>query len=904
MGEAIRVVHIDDDVDFLELSQASLQRVDDRLAVETVTTPEALFDQLEANTVECIVADYDMPTATGVELLREVRTHYGDLPFILFTGKGGEEVASEAIANGVTDYLQKRVSTDQFELLVNRIVNAVDRYRAERALAEHVRQLETLISNLPGIAYRSGAEYPWPMQAIRGDCEELTGYESDELVEDATRYSRDIIHPDDRDRVMNEITDGIDATGSFEVRYRIVTADGVTKWVYESGQLVTDTPDGLAMLEGFINDITGWYHHRERQRVLFEDAADAIAEVEFEGDTALIDRVNPAFERIFGVSAFEAEGRPINEVIVPPEGRDRAADIDRRVQEGELVEEELLRRTASDIRWFLLRTVPFTLGNDQRAYATYVDITDQKDRESAIEALHEAARSMFNLVDESDIYAITVDAASEVLGLSSVDIYELAPSRQSLTVVATTDPAGPTARPAVTEADGPIWRAYEDGSSTVVTEPVDALDRLHQGDGAAASALVVPIGDRGLLVSTATDVDRFDQAALRLADLLASATGSALEAARRESQLTELHNAATVIGATDSEDEVFEELIVAAEEILEFDFAVADVVEGDHLVTRATSSAIEDASFFERTPIEAEDNVAATSFREGAPDLTPDLRDLDVTPADPDFLSALTVPIGEHGVIQAAAKQADAFSETDLEFAELLVSHANEALTRLERTHELEERTAELNRQNDRLEQFAGIVSHDLRNPLNVIAGRLELAREDSTGEHLDAIEDAVERMEAIIEDTLRLARQGRTVGVTETIELESLANGCWTRVATGDASFSVEDSMQFEGDPERVQHVLENLFRNAIEHATGAVQVRVGPIDNDGFYVADDGPGIPSSSRTQVFEPGYTTGTDGIGIGLPIVADIVEAHGWEIRITDSWAGGARFEITGLDGDT
>lgn len=903
MGKPIRILHVDDDEDFLEVMRGRLGQLDDTIDVVTATSCEDAIDQLEHATIDCILADYDMPGCDGIELLCEVRDRYGDLPFILFTGKGGEEIAGRAISHGVTDYLQKRGASEQLDLLVNRIQNAVGRHRAETALTEHVRRLETLVANIPGVVYRCDDKPPWPMRSIRGDFTDLSGYAATEFVHGELTWGDDLIHPADREAVNTAVEDGLENDDSFEIQYRIKTASGGTRWVLERGQRISNGQDEQTILEGFVTDITSWHHQRERHRVLFEDAADAIVEVGFEDDLSIIYRVNPAFETIFGADADEVVGRPINQVIVPEEARGVADDIDRRVQEGEIVEEELQRITADGPQWFLLRTVPFILGDERRAYATYVDISQQKEREASIEALHTAARGMYDQPDPAGILERTVHAAADVLGLSTTVAYTYESATASLVPAAATDAISTDLEnlPRYSEGDNPIWTSYIENETILVDDHSETAQFPANGSLRVNAGLIVPIGTHGVLISMSSDRDAFDSADIRLAGLLASSTASALEGARREVQLTELHDAAMSIGSTDDPEEVYELLIQATEEVLEFDFAVADAVEEDELVTKATSSAIDDASFFETTPVDAEDSIAAASFRSGASDLTNDLRELDVVPADPDFLSALTVPINGFGIFQAAAKRQGAFDETDLEFAELLVSHAREALTRLERSHELEARTKELNRQNDRLEQFAGIVSHDLRNPLNVIAGRLELARDDTDGdEHLDAIEDAVDRMEAIIEHTLALAREGRTVGDTEAIDLDQIATGCWARVATGSADLEIENSLRFSGDPERVRHIFENLFRNAIEHTAGPVTVRVGAIGTSGFYVADDGPGIPESERDSIFEPGYTTADSGVGIGLAIVTEIVEAHGWVIGATESEDGGARFEITGL----
>jgi len=206
-----------------------------------------------------------------------------------------------------------------------------------------------------------------------------------------------------------------------------------------------------------------------------------------------------------------------------------------------------------------------------------------------------------------------------------------------------------------------------------------------------------------------------------------------------------------------------------------------------------------------------------------------------------------------------------------------------------------------LQRERDRLDEFASIISHDLRNPLNVAASRLELARAEYETEHHDAIEDALERMETIVDDTLTLARHGQHVGETEAVDLETLARRSWQVVSGETATLEVEDSCSLEADPARVEHIFENLYRNSVEHADDGVEVRVGLLaDGEGFYVADDGPGIPEDSREEVFERGYTTESDSTGLGLTIVRSIAEAHDWEVRATESTDGGARFEFTGV----
>ncbi|TQQ83503.1 response regulator [Halonotius terrestris] len=221
-------------------------------------------------------------------------------------------------------------------------------------------------------------------------------------------------------------------------------------------------------------------------------------------------------------------------------------------------------------------------------------------------------------------------------------------------------------------------------------------------------------------------------------------------------------------------------------------------------------------------------------------------------------------------------------------------------------------REEELRRQIDRLEEFTNVVSHDLRNPLNVAQGRLELAQAECDSSHLETVVDAMDRMEDIIEDTLTLAREGQTVDDKEPVEIAELLDNCWDVIESEDAELRVVDEFTVHGDRNRLSHIFENLFRNAIEHSTPPVTIRVGLLNvmytstradtggTFGFFVEDDGPGVPEGRRESVFDAGETTRKDGTGFGLSIVKQIAEAHGWEVELTESFDGGARFEFTNV----
>ena len=235
-----------------------------------------------------------------------------------------------------------------------------------------------------------------------------------------------------------------------------------------------------------------------------------------------------------------------------------------------------------------------------------------------------------------------------------------------------------------------------------------------------------------------------------------------------------------------------------------------------------------------------------------------------------------------------------------------------------------------LRRQTEQLETFAATVTHDLRNPLTVAQANLELAQQDCEDDRLAKAAVAHDRMVEIIEDVLTLARQGKRIDELEPVALGRVAERSWTTVDTETATLALDADLTLEADRTMLQHVFDNLFRNAIDHglkATGtdvddtaerrsparslqaqdneteygdsALTVRVGTLPG-GFFIEDDGPGIPAANRESVLEAGYTTSKEGTGYGLEIVRSVVDAHGWELTVTEGRDGGARFEITGV----
>lgn len=365
----------------------------------------------------------------------------------------------------------------------------------------------------------------------------------------------------------------------------------------------------------------------------------------------------------------------------------------------------------------------------------------------------------------------------------------------------------------------------------------------------------------------------------------------------RAEQLRALHETTREMMAAETLETVAEIAICAASDILGFSANAIHFYEGERglvpvAATDRTREIIGDV------PVFAEgESIAWRVYRTGEAAIVEDvLADPDVYNPQTPIRSEIHLPLGTHGIFIAGSETPSEFDAAELSLGQVFAANIESALEQVERKRELL-------RQNERLEEFAGVVSHDLRNPLTLAQGYLALARQEGMPEQFDRIEAAHDRMERLINDILYLAREGDAIGETETVALSQAIDAAWP--GTSDEGEPAElvvrgDLGAVTADHGRLCQLLENVFRNAIEHAGPDVTVTVERIES-GFAVSDDGPGIPTAERDRVFERGYSTQETGTGYGLSIVADIVGAHGWDVRLTESDSGGARFEISDTD---
>ena len=818
----VRVLHVDDDEAFAKTASKLLERVEDRFEVVTRHDAEAGLAYLESNDVDCVVSDHDMPGRDGIEFLTAVRRRFPELPFVLYTGKGSEAVASEAISAGVTDYLQKQTGTDQYDLLANKITNAVERVRAERARERHLEAIETAQEGI-GILDEAG-ELVYLNRAYA----ELYGYSPEEML--GMHWSE--LYPDcELEFVRETVIPAVKRDGQWRGTTTGLRADGSTFPEYHMLSL-TDADDLVCT----VWDIT---ERNERERELtryegvLEAAGDAVYALDLDGNHTM---VNDRYVALTGYSREELLGEHVSMVLDEADletGRETVREL--LTTDAESAQyEELLRPADGDpipaeVRVTLLED---DSGRARGSTGVIRDISDRKKRQRELRR-----------------YETFVQAAGDAM-----------------------------------------YALDADGRFTMVNEWL--LERV----GYSREELL------GEHVSTVLDETAIDRGEAAIRDLLSSGERAAqFEATSRnadgEPMPVEIRTAPLLgdDGEFDGTVGISRDISDRKDrkrELMRYEAIFEELDDGIYVLDREETFAYVNESYASMKGVDRE-ALIGTSIEEWT--------DRDTVEEARNARERIRTGDFDVGVIETTFVTADGDSiPAELRLIEL---ERNGGIERIGVVRDITERKRherERERQTERLETFVSAVSHDLRNPLNVVQGSLELARDTHEDDvDLERASQSLERAFELIESLLALARADRETATID-VDLRSIAEGCWTNVETGGASIAVEADGRIRADESRLKQLLENLLRNAVEHGDCDVNITIGRMAN-GFYVGDDGPGIPEDKRETVFEAGHSESESGTGFGLSIVQRIAEAHGWAVRATESDSGGARFEITGVE---
>ncbi|HYA37917.1 MAG TPA: EAL domain-containing protein [Candidatus Methylomirabilis sp.] len=274
------------------------------------------------------------------------------------------------------------------------LARAVDERTA--ALQESQRTLSTLMNNLPGAVYRCLNDPNWTLEFISDGIRELTGYAPDDFVRTRRVTYAQLIHSDDREQVWRDVQTAVADKRPFQLLYRVATADGRTRWVWEQGEGVFSPSGELLRLEGFITDVTervlaerALRHSEDRLRKIFNASAMIISVSRLE-DGRFLD-VNPAFLRTGGWTREEVIGRTSRDLDVWVGGEDRARLIERMRREGAIHELELpFRMKSGEVRNLLCGIERIRIDDVDCLLLVGQDITERKKAETQMQKLSRA----------------------------------------------------------------------------------------------------------------------------------------------------------------------------------------------------------------------------------------------------------------------------------------------------------------------------------------------------------------------------------------------------------------------------------------------------------------------------------------------------------------------------------
>jgi PAS domain S-box-containing protein len=588
--------------------------------------------------------------------------------------------------------------------------------------------------------------------------------------------------------------------------------------------------------------------------------------------------VNDSLVEMFGLeSKQETKQYSVQDFYADPE--DRAELAGQLESNSKVTDYELELMTADDEQlWGSTTATLDTIDGEEYFLKIIQDISERKQYEQQLDELHEATRKMVSATSTDEVAEIMTDVAAGSLGFHTNGIHLYDESTESLVPMSVSDASQELIGDLPNLDEGVAWQAYQAGELKIWNDLTEA-EELYNHDTEFESEVIIPVGDHGVFIASATTTDAFTQQEIVLARILANNAGAVLTQIETEQRLRER-----------------EQKLERSEEFLDQTAKVAKV--GGWEVDVETQE------------LEWTDEVYRIH---GLSKTDPPSLDewIELYPQDQEKIKGAWNELVTNGEPCDLKVRIQTSNDSDRWVRLIGLAEYNDTKTEvvtvrgvIQDITEQKKREQRLTQQNERLNEFASIISHDLRNPLNVATARTTLLQQvcDDTeaSVHLDPLESSLDRMEEIIEGTLLLARNGESISELNHVHIVDSLGNCWGNVTTENASLEIKDEFTLLGDADRLKHVFENLFRNATEHGGDGLTVTVGQMNN-GFYVEDDGKGIPEDKREQIFETGYSSDPQGTGFGLTIVKRIVEAHGWDISLTEGSDGGARFEFDGVE---
>ena len=905
----IRILHVDDNVDDLELIGIRLKRLSEELDIHPARSPRHAMDQLDESSFDCILCDYQMPGSSGFDFLEALRSRSDETPFIFLTGQGNEELAARALRAGADDYYTKELTFAHYDRLLNSIKRVVEARRdverkrlAEKALRESEGRYRNLVERAQdGIVLIQDRVIKFANSSLAT----MIGYDIDDLIGTPfTQYVLETEIPKLLDRYERRIS-GKPLPSAYETV--LLRSDGSTIHAELNAGLITyeGNPADLVM----VRNVTERRHMEEALRESeerFRSLVENINEVIFTTDMrGVVTYISPVIESMSGFKVKEIIGKPFRRFIHPGDLPGLQANI-RRGMEGlpEPVEVRVYDNEGSVRHVLVSNSVISKEGKLVGITGVLTDISERIRAELIQSSVYKISDAVTKTGNLQELYSRMHSIVAEMMPAENfyIALYDF--GRQQISYPYFVDQYDETPDP---EPPGKTLTGYVLRFGQPLLASPERFDELAvQGEVERVGTvpidwLGVPLRTRGatigvLVVQSYTEGLRYGDEEKDILMFVSSQVAMAIERKRAEEELREqeekfrklyersndmifLHEPDGRI--TDVNIKALELLCYSRGELLQMKFQDLVLPEARETMNSAMKKLGRDRSLRVEVNLERKDGA--------------------ILPTD---VSAILTEVGGRTMIQSIARDITERHRSD-----------RDAASYRER---LEEQTRLLSNTNRELKAFAYSVSHDLKKPLRHIDGYCQILEEECADqldtqahEFLGRVRGAIDRMHKLIDDLLKLSQMSGIELQRSEVNITELAR----RIATGlkqedpdrQVEFVIEDDLSAAADPQLVRLVLENLLGNAWKFTSKKERARIEfglekEEQREVFFVRDNGAGFDQNLEGELFSPFrrlHREGEfEGSGIGLATVQRIIHRHDGFIWAKGEPDHGATFYFT------
>ncbi|MCQ8894201.1 MAG: PAS domain S-box protein [Methanolinea sp.] len=878
------ILYVDDDRDLLFLGKTFLERMGD-FSVEVADSAREGLGLLDRKTFDAVISDYQMPSMTGLDLLNALRSRGDKIPFVIFTGKGREEVVIEALNAGADFYIQKGGDPrSQFVELAHKVRQAITRRRAEQAVIESRKRLSDIIDFLPDATFaidRDGRVITWN----RG-MEEMTGTSALQVLgkgnfshglafygEPRPMLVDLVISPDEefeREKYLYTNRDGTALTGEIVT----VGKNGhVHHYWGKASRLIDESGEVVGAIES-IRDIT--------ERVKAEEQAQVMAQVLDNAPVSVIihdleGKFLYANQKTFDLHGFTREefmARTMRDVDTP----ESAALIDQRMQDLRETGEASFtvshfRKDGSTIPLHVYVKLTRFM-NQPVVLSIATDLTEHLKKERALQESEEKFRRIVETshegiwaMDENFRTTYVNPRMAELLGYTPVEmqgrpIYAFM-AREELS------DTWSNLRERMTGVPGEYERKFihRDGSTRIMH--VSATPLLDEkGRFRGSFAMLIDITEKRQLE------DKFQKEHTELTAAFEQIAATEEELRQMISELNEYQQR-----LRESEERyrrlvssIFDAMVMHDGEKIVYANERAIALMGGSDPSALIGKRVLDFVY----PDLREDVIArVTRMKEGPMPVMPPLEErfigLDGTPIDVEVVATAVEEEGKK---------------------KFLVIFRD-----ITERRRLQEALIQANR---KINILNAITRHDIRNKVAVLAGHISLLKEHSPDTSIVKCATTLENSVQTIQQILDFTQDYQDLGVLgpRWHDVSRILARVGKQFLFGSVTLEIQEcKKEIFADP-LVEKVFYTIIDNALRYGRTISKIQVRCEEKEGelvIIIEDDGIGISAEDKENIFERGYGKGT---GLGLFLAREVLSITGMSIRETGTEGSGARFEIT------